>query len=75
MKPSDVLQLQRKLELLQQQLNRDDDQSDTEEAPEPERHRTIPAYDDSGPFKNRNLCVDDFHVSTTLGTVMKHISI
>lgn len=75
MKPSDVQQLQRKLELLQQQLNRDDDQSDAEEIIEPERQRTIPAYEDKQPFKNRNLSIDDFHVSTTLGTVLIRIVI
>jgi hypothetical protein len=68
MKASDIMELQRKLELLQMQQR--DDPSDSEEPSrvEPSAKQHL-AHDQSIVFRNKNLTIDDFHVSTTLGNI------
>lgn len=66
MKPSDIQELQRKLEKLQYQLQQNGEQEYSEEPSNAEAFlESIPANRHQS-FKN--LTIDDFHVFTTLGT-------
>jgi hypothetical protein len=71
MKASDIEELQRKLAKLQYERNQTEEQSDSEDVVRVEPGLPPRHIDDSHFFKNRQLTIDDFHVSTTLGTTHK----
>jgi hypothetical protein len=68
MKASDIQELQRKLEKLQYERNQTEENSDSEDMVNIGIEGPPRAVDDSHMFRGREFSIEDFHVSTTLGT-------